>query len=278
VRQGRFWRRPVLPTVRGIEMSLSRVCLLGTFRVERSDLGGAAVAIPEGRLRTLCATLALQPGRSVSMTEIAERLWDGAPPPSARTTIRGHVKRLRRALDAPGRPSVIMSGRHGYRLEIPPELVDLHLFRALTAQAMAAAGAEQQGGLLREALRLWRGAALCDVAGESLHREVVPLLRAQYLDALQRRIECDLRTGGSANVIVELTRLVAENPLHEAFWAQLMRALDGAGRPAEALAAYERCRAVLVERLGVDPGNRLRALHRRILIGEPVTPASVPAR
>ncbi|GAB2791458.1 AfsR/SARP family transcriptional regulator [Amycolatopsis magusensis] len=250
-------------------MLLFRVRLLGTFEVERTDQSDKLIAVPAGRLRALFSALALRPGRPVSMTEIADRLWDGEPPPGARTTIRGYIKRLRRLLDVPAEPSVISSGQHGYRLEMEPDRIDLHRFRALLVRAAAATGTDDESPLLREALALWRGPAFCDVSSESLHREVVPALLEQYYEAVQRRIECDLAAGAPTGVIAELRYLVGENPLQEGFWAQLMRALHDAGRPAEALAAYERCRVVLAENLGADPGARLRELHRSILADGP---------
>ncbi|MGC7097423.1 BTAD domain-containing putative transcriptional regulator [Amycolatopsis lurida] len=255
-------------------MLLFRVRLLGTFEIERTDESDEIIAMPAGRLRALFSALALRPGRPVSMTEIADRLWDDEPPPGARTTIRGYIKRLRRLLDVPAEPSVISSGQHGYRLEVDPEHIDLHRFRALLTRAAAATGTDDEPALLREALALWRGPAFCDVSSASLHREVVPALHEQYHEAVHRRIECDLATGAPADVIAELRHLVSENPLREGFWAQLMRALHDAGRPAEALAAYERCRTVLAENLGADPGARLRELHRRILTDGPE--AAVP--
>lgn len=248
-------------------MFCCEVRLLGTFEITRP--GGKAVAVPEGKLRTLFSGLALRPCRPASTTEISVWLWDGDPPPSARTTIRGYVKRLRRLLDAVAGDSAITSTQHGYRLEIASENVDVHRFQALLTRAAARAGSAEEAALLREALALWRGPAFCDVASDSLHRDVVPALLEQYLDAVWRRIESDLRDGDPADVIAELRCLVRENPIRETFWAQLMRALDGAGRTAEALAVYAECRQVLANELGVDPGSRLRELHQRILCGEP---------
>ncbi|MFD2691799.1 BTAD domain-containing putative transcriptional regulator [Streptomyces phyllanthi] len=245
---------------------------MGTFEIRRPS--GESVAVPQGKLRALFCGLALRPGRTASMTEIAEWLWDGAPPPSARTTIRGYVKRLRRLLDVATGESAITSTQHGYRLEISPGDVDVHRFSALVTRAVPLAGSAEEARLLREALALWRGPAFCDVSSDSLHRDIGPALREQYLDAVWRRIEYDLRSGDPANVVAELRHLVKENPIRETFWAQLMRALEGAGRAAEALAAYAECREVLADELGVDPCGQLRELHQRILLGKPA-PAPV---
>jgi DNA-binding SARP family transcriptional activator len=241
-----------------------RVRLLGRFEIYRD---GVLLPVPAGRLRTLVAALALRPAHPVPIEEIAERLWCDDPPPGAATTIRGYVKRLRRVLDLPGERSAIFSSRQAYLLDVDPESVDVTAFRALL-------GAEPP----REAISLWRGPALCDVSSESLHRDVVPALTEQYLDALERRIEHDLRVSQSTGVVVELRQLVSENPLREGFWAQLMRALWAAGRPAEAVATYHSCRAALAENLGVDPGIQLRELYHRILTESHAAATPVPHR
>lgn len=231
---------------------LLRVRLLGPLEVERD---GENIPLPEGRLRALIAALALHAAHPVPTWKIAERLWCDDPPPAAYTTLRGHVKRLRRLLDVPGSRSVITAGRQNYRLDIEPRNVDVNEFRSLLKSASP-----------RMALALWRGPALSDVPSESLHREVVPELHAQHLDLLERRIEEDLRDGLLEDSIAELRYLVSSNPLREGLWAQLMWTLHAAGRPAEALATYESCRKALADHLGVDPVDRLRELHRRILL------------
>ncbi|GAA3564464.1 hypothetical protein GCM10022222_55220 [Amycolatopsis ultiminotia] len=239
---------------------------------------GVPIPLPGGKQLALLAVLALSPRRLVPIEEIADRLWDEAPPAAAATTIRGYVRRLRRAL---GADSVIESGHHGYRLGIAAGAVDLHRFDELTAAAETEGEPAAEAGLLREALALWRGPALSDVPGDLLHREVVPALRERYLRALHRRIDLDLEHGDPAALVAELRMLVDENPLRERCWAQWIRALHGAGRRAEALAGFEECRVVLADRLGVDPCAALRELHQHLLEDDhqPFTPAvAVPPR
>jgi hypothetical protein len=101
------------------------------------------------------------------------------------------------------------------------------------------------------------------------------------LQALETRIDADLHLGCHADVITELRRLVARDPLRERLHAQLMLALYRDGRQAEALAAYQRARQVLVEELGAEPGAGLRDMHQQVLTGDPalafVSPAPGPA-
>lgn len=243
--------------------------LLGPFEVERN---GRAVAIPAGRQRTLLSLLAVQAGRAVPTDVIAEHLWGEELPPSARATLRGYVLRLRRALTPRGLAragSVIGTGRNSYWLEAMPESVDTYRFRKLTAEAAAADDPGREADLLDRALSLWRGSALSDVAGETLHREVVPTLDEERIQALQRSAELRMARGEHSQVAAELRGLVAEYPLRDGLWGLLMMALYGAGHQSEALLQYERCRKTLAEALGVDPDPQVRELHRQILADDP---------
>lgn len=254
--------------------------LLGPLEVERD---GGTVAIPTGRQRTLLSLLAVRAGRAVPTEVIAEHLWGEEPPPSARATLRGYVLRLRRALTPRGSArtgAVIGSGRNSYWLETTPQTVDTYRFKDLTAQAAGAAATGDPGreaDLLRRALSLWRGSALSDVTGDALHREVVPPLEEERLQALQRTAELRMAKGEHAQAAAELRGLVAEYPLRDGLWGQLMLALYGAGHQSEALLQYERCRETLAEALGVDPDPQVRELHRQILTDDPALRAGRPA-
>jgi DNA-binding SARP family transcriptional activator len=254
-------------------VSQLRIGLLGTFELERV---GRPVAVPTGKQAALLATLAVSAGKTVSLDELIERLWGQESPPSAATTIRGHVKGLRRVLDVVDGESAISCIRGAYRLEISAEDLDLHRFTALTERAAAADDPDSEATLLNEALALWRGPILCDVPCDSLRRELAPVFEEQRAQALQRRIDLDLARGLHIEVVAELRGLVAQHPLREKFWAQLIRALGHAGRQAEALAHYEECRAVLADQLGVDPGPQLQELHRQLLARDSAAIAAQP--
>jgi len=242
---------------------------------------GQPVLLPVGKQRALLATLTLRPERATSTEEIANRLWDESPPAAAGTTVRGYVKRLRSLLDGQDEASVIHTRHKAYQLDISPEDVDLCCFRQMVARSAKATDPAEEASLLRHALELWRGPLLCDVDCESLHRDVVPAVQELYMQALNRRIDLDLARE-PANVIAELRQIVADNPLQERFWGQLMLALHRAGRQSEALTSYVACRDVLVENLGVDPSAQVRELHQRILVEDPtllqhaVPPRDVP--
>lgn len=253
-------------------MSQLEVRLLGNVEVRYL---GRSLGIPAGRQRTLLAALALRPGHVLSMEEIAERLWGIDPPSSSRVTIRTYVKRLRRVLDGAlgSATSVITSEHGGYRLRRDAAVVDADLFRVLITRAASAGDHRAEAQLLDEALALWRGEALSGVVSESLVASVAPAMEEERLAALHRRIDLCLEEGGTtADHLPMLRELLAKDPLQERFWAQLLQTLYLSGRQAEALREYERCRQLLADSLGTDPGTELRQLHQRILAGDSVPP------
>ncbi|WP_312878323.1 BTAD domain-containing putative transcriptional regulator [Lentzea indica] len=117
---------------------------------------------------------------------------------------------------------------------------------------------------------------LGNVASESLHRDFVPALVEERLDALERRIDADLARGVAAELVPELRALTNQHRLREVFWAQLMLALHRTGQQADALAAYQEVAVVLDGQLGVTPGPRLREAQQQVLAGDVPEPASQP--
>jgi DNA-binding SARP family transcriptional activator len=245
--------------------------LLGPLRVISH---GRAVSIRAGGQRTLLAVLLLRANRVVPAGDLVDRLWERMPPSKAKAALHAQVARLRQAL---GEPDLIRTEAGGYRIRVAADELDLTRFEDLMRQAGASTDPVQEAGLLRAALDLWRGPALADVVSESLHREVVPALSESHSQALERRIDADLRLGRHAQVIPELRTLTVEQPLRERFWALLMVALYRSGQQSEALAAYRTVRRILVDVLGVEPGPDLRQLERGVLSGDPQLRQPVPA-
>ncbi|WP_254910207.1 ATP-binding protein [Micromonospora sp. NBS 11-29] len=130
--------------------------------------------------------------------------------------------------------------------------------------------------ILRDALALWRGPALAEVADAPYAGAASARLAELRLTAQEDRIEAELRTGRPELLVAELDELTAAHPLRERLAALHLRTLAAAGRPAEALAGYERVRARLADELGVDPSPELRAAHLALLRGE-VGPPPEPA-
>jgi len=251
-------------------------CLLGPLRVRR---GAVALPVAPGKQRAVLAALLLSADRAVSLDELIEVLWGAAPPPSARVSVQNHVMRLRRAL---GDSARIRTHSHGYQIRLDESDLDVSRFEAHLAAARAAArdgSWDVAAERARAGLALWRGEPLADVKCDMLAARHIPRLAELRLQAVEVRLDADLRLGRHAEVITEVQRLAAAHPLRERLHGLLMRALYQDGRQAEALAAYARARQILVDELGAEPGAGLRELHRQVLNGDPAldAPAQAPA-
>ncbi|MFI8101050.1 BTAD domain-containing putative transcriptional regulator [Streptomyces sp. NPDC086023] len=223
-----------------------RIRLLGGVGAETDD--GRPLDVGTARTRTLLAALALSAGTPVPVPRLIDLVWADDPPGTGAKALQWHVARLRAGL---GAGTVVRTGA-AYRLDVPPDAVDVDRFRRhLRAGDPAAALAE------------WRGVPLAGVDAPGLAAAVAGLTE-QWLGA----IEADLvrRTDADAyEAVAALTELVGRYPLREGLWALLMTALARTGRRADALAAYRGARRHLVGQLGIEPGPRLRELEARIL-------------
>jgi predicted ATPase/DNA-binding SARP family transcriptional activator len=240
-----------------------RIGMLGSLEVR--DDNGAAVYVSGARLRALLISLALVPGRTVSRDQLVDMIWGDGPPAGAANALQALVSRLRRAWPE----AVIEADPAGYRLVIDPNSVDVTLFERLLAAGRALLHNEpaQASQRLGEALALWRGPALQDVATLEYFQAPITRLEELRLSATEDRVEALLQLGRGSELITELTVLVTEHRLRERLVGALMQALSDAGRQAEALAVYERTRQALADELGVDPSPQLSALHTEILRG-----------
>jgi DNA-binding SARP family transcriptional activator/tetratricopeptide (TPR) repeat protein len=241
--------------------------------------GNTQIDVPKGRQRALLAALLLHTGTPISADTLAEVVWDGTPPAGADVTLRSYVLRLRRTL---GRRAAarVLTRYPGYLIEASDEEVDLLRFRSLTQEAGAALRAGhcvRTWDLLTEGLGLWRGKPLVDVPSEVMHRDLLPELERERLEATEWRVDAGLRLGRHSELVPELWSLVDREPLRERLHCQLMLALARCGRQAEALEAYQSARETLAEQLGTDPGIELRELHQRILTADPSLAPPEPA-
>ncbi|MFE2554814.1 BTAD domain-containing putative transcriptional regulator [Streptomyces sp. NPDC059352] len=251
--------------------------VLGPCQALRTD-DGTEAALSGPRLRALLTALAAAAGRPMSAGALIAQVWaddDPAGDQDRTAALQALVGRLRRAL---GHEAVATAPGGGYRLAADPDAVDLHRFERLAAEGAAALSAGDAGratALLDEALGLWRGPALADLPGRDADPLVVRL-EQRHTQARRDRLAAELALGRATEVLAPLAALAAGHPLDEPLQALRIRALRAAGRPAEALAAYEKVRAGLADRLGTDPGPELRALHGELLGTS--APGPAPAR
>ncbi|GAA3456023.1 BTAD domain-containing putative transcriptional regulator [Dactylosporangium matsuzakiense] len=234
--------------------------LLGPLEVRAGD--GSAVEVGGSRLRVLVTLLALEPGRVVSAARLVDGVWGDNPPGGAGNALQSLVSRLRRLLP----DGVVQARPGGYLLDVGGGAVDHLRFEDLVARARTAGEPGAAAGLLRQAEALWRGPALADAGDAEFARPWRARLDEPRLAATEDRLEAELRIG--ERVVAELEALVAAHPLRERLVGLLMRALADAGRGADALAAFERCRGRLADELGADPSAALLEVHAQVLRGE----------
>lgn len=220
--------------------------------------------------RALLGALLLRAGRTVSVDVLIDDLWGARPPASARNLVHGYVSEVRRALDD-GRARTLRTVDGGYLLDVPSDRVDARRFEELvaTARVQLDGAPRRAADRLREALDLWRGPVLADLADEQFVRPEARRLEGLRRTATELRLEADLACGQGRELVPELEALVAAEPLRESLWAKLALAQYRAGRQADALETLAAARRVLREELAVDPGPELRKLQRRILEQDP---------
>jgi DNA-binding SARP family transcriptional activator len=231
--------------------------ILGPLEVASN---GDVRTIAAQKQRALLALLLLHAGEVLSTDRLVDGLWGESPPRTATTSLQNTVSQLRKVLGA----DVVVTRPSGYLLSVEPEALDLTKFERLVARAQTLEAAER-AAVLREALALWRGDPLAELAFEPFAAVELPRLVELRVAALEQRIEADLELERHAAVVPELETLVRQHPLRERFREQLMLALYRSGRQGDALQAYHEARRALVGDLGIEPSPALQQLHAAIL-------------
>ena len=165
-----------------------RFRILGPLEVQD---GSRTVSLPQGRQRVLLAVLLLHANETLTSDRLIDGLWGEAPPSSAGSSLHNLVSGLRKAL-GDGR---LVTRDGGYALQVADGELDAERFDALVREGRAAlAGGEPEraAGRLREALELWHGPALGDLAYHQALAGEAEQLEEARLAALEERIDADL--------------------------------------------------------------------------------------
>lgn len=258
----------ILPEATDKRLGLPEFRVLGPLRA--IGPGGPARVAP-GRQETLLAALLLEANRVVSTDLMIDLMWDEEPPSTARTQVQICVSRIRKALAAVGIGARIVSQAPGYELQTEPDSVDITVFRKWVAQARSLSGLGEltsAAELLSRADALWQGPCLSGVQSDRL-RNQAQQLDEERLATLETHLQLELELGRHHDAIGRMRRLVYENPLRETLRGLLMVALYRSGRQAEALDTYRAARELMIEELGLEPGEGLRRLESKILADDP---------
>jgi class 3 adenylate cyclase/tetratricopeptide (TPR) repeat protein len=233
-------------------MSRVEVKLLGPLEVV---VDGRPIELRRRKQRALLALLALRAGEVVSTDRLVDDLWGEAPPKAAVGSLQNLVSELRKLIGS----DLLLTRPPGYVLELDRQRVDAHRFER----------AVREGRGLHEALGLWRGPALADLALEPFAQPEIAHLEELRTTARELLFDAELKAGRHAHVVAELESFVAEHPLRERPRGQLMLALYRSGRQVDALEAYRQARETLVEQLGINPSEELQRLEQAILRHDP---------
>ncbi len=236
---------------------------------------GTAVPLGAPKQRAVLAMLVLNRNRAVSVDSLINAVWDERPVPAARTSLHSYVSNLRRLVAGAGyEPNkVLASAPPGYQLSVADTECDLGRFiteKNAGVHAAAAGRFEDASRYLSAALAEWRGPVLDDLRDFAFVDTFATALSEVKVVTQTALAEAEIACGRAERVIPGLEMLTAEHPFRERLWAQLITAYYVAERQSDALAAYRRLKANLVENLGIDPGPTVRALHERILRQEPL--------
>ncbi|WP_432994625.1 BTAD domain-containing putative transcriptional regulator [Dactylosporangium sp. CA-233914] len=242
---------------------------------------GDPVDLGDRKQRLILAVLLLEANQLVPVGRLMHLLWQDRPPATARRIVQTHISRLRSILherhSTAGDLRLTRCGE-GYLLTCDPQRVDVHRFRAEVERARHSGEDAERVGILRDALALWRGPALADVADDEIREELCGGLDESRLAALEERLDAELRLGHQDRLIDDLTELSTRYPHRQRLVGQLMLALHQAGRTADALRLYAGYRVRLAEELGLEPSPGLQRLHVSILRADPATAPATPAR
>jgi DNA-binding SARP family transcriptional activator/predicted RNA-binding Zn ribbon-like protein len=237
--------------------------LLGSFE---ASVDGRAIAVGRRQERLLLAALLLDAGRVVPIDRLIGLFWD-EPPRSARGAIHTYVGRLRQALQPHG--VRLLTRGEGYLVEIDGHRIDAGMFTELAERAAENLDVLEQVRQLDEALALWRGPLLADLAGDAVRHRLGARLTELRLSSMELLAEARLAMGEHDVVVVNLVDVVPEYPTREHLVALLMTGLYRSHRQADAAELYRATRRLLVTDFGVEPGAELQELHVRILRNDP---------
>ncbi len=255
--RGRCLRTAVAGVIR-------RFRLLGPVEV---SVGDAQVQLGGRKPKALLVALLVDAGHVVAADRLSRAIWDDGPPASARALIQTYVSGLRRSLRTTAGDDLIATHPVGYVIHVRAGELDSDEFERLAGEGWSAAAKLRQAEAVEAygaALAQWRGPAFGGV-GESFLKSQAARLDEFRLSVTEQRTTSELALGRHERIVGELSSLVSQHPTRERLRRDLMVVMYRLGRRSDALALYRQGREVLVDELGIEPGQELRAVHDAIL-------------
>src|SRR5215831_5260088 len=241
--------------------------LLGPLDVRA---GERAVPLGGPKQRGVFTVLLLRAGQTVSVDTLIDEVWGERPPAAVTANLHNCIFRLRKGLGT----ETIERRAPGYVLHARDEEIDAHRFERALSSSRSLEAAERAAAL-REALSMWRGAALADVSFEPFAETEAARLEELRLVALEERIDAELELQRHEQLVAEIEALVARHPLRERLRRARLLALYRSRRKPEALQAFQDARLALIDELGLEPSEDLRELERMIHRDDPALQPSV---
>lgn len=246
-----------------------RIYLTSQVRIENGDVLIGERDLPGRQGRVALALLVAERDRPVTRDELAEELWLDEPPPAWEKAVMAVVSKLRAALRRAGLGDTALTTSFGcYQLFLPADTwVDIEaaadsVHRAETALAAGDPRAAYPWAYV--GYHVGRRPFLAGEDGPWVRRKRIQL-REINLRALDCTVECAAANGELAEAIQAAEDALAIEPFRETTYRRLMRVHSAAGNRAEALRAYERCRTVLAEELGVPPSPQTQAVYTAVV-------------
>jgi DNA-binding SARP family transcriptional activator len=232
--------------------------------------GSTQIPLVRRQQRILLGLLAIEANRLVPVNRLIVLLWGEDAPRQARAILQSRVSELRAALHDPQDDSLrLLSRGGGYMLEVAPESIDIHRFRALVRRAREVRRDADARDFLYDALGLWRGPLLDDGAGDSGYAALRGSFESEWVTSWEELVDIELRLGNHRHIVERAAQLADANPGRERLTGQVMLAMYRCGRSADALSQYDRWRRWLADELGIDPGDEIKTLHLAILRADP---------
>ena len=254
------------------DSALVRFGVLGPLEI---TCDGVPIQLGSPKQRAVVGILLISSNRVVSTDQLIDAIWGDDAAPERQNALWVHISNLRKALEPENmtrsNDGPLQTRSPGYVLDVESNQVDSVEFERLLAEGRALTETDPAAAsiVFAEALALWRGPAYADFVYEPWAQAEISRLEELRLEAVESRIDADLRRGMTHELVGELESLVRQHPTRERLTGALMLTLYRSGRAADALRNYRLLRGRLGEELGVEPSAALQRLNERIVTNDP---------